>query len=97
MNFDSTTISKSILDSSATPQVRVVHRTKVQGYYIPRLDQEVVPIVRSSKENAGYVYYTIAATVDSNSLSTSFDLEVGDSKVEYITTGSLLNKVCSSL
>lgn len=107
MTFDSTTnqgtlnvtaaISKPLLVGGAAPQIRVVQRTKVQGNFIPRLEQEVVPMVRSSKETAGYVYYTVAATVGSNSLSTSFDLEVGDSKVEFISTGSLLGQACTSL
>jgi hypothetical protein len=60
--------------------------------------QEVVPMTRSSKETAEYVYFTAFKVVGEDSLYTTLDLEVGDSKVEYIGTGQLTGgKECEAL
>ena len=84
-----TAISKALLQSDSKPQVRLVKRSKVQGYHVPRLEQVIIPMQPANKETAQYVYYTAAAVVNVESLSTTLDLEVGDSKIQYITTGSL--------
>ncbi|KAF2023935.1 heme peroxidase [Setomelanomma holmii] len=89
-------ISKSLLGGGIAPQIRVVQRTKVQGNFIPRLKQVVVQMVRSSEETADYVYYTASTTIGADSLSTTFDLEVGESNVEFINTGSISVR-CTSL
>lgn len=95
MSFDSATnqgnltvtaaVSKTLLQNKAAPQIRLVKRTKVQGYHIDRLEQVVVPMQPANKETAQYAYYTASAPINLESLSTTFDIEVGDSKVEYIT------------
>lgn len=82
-------ISKSLLQNKSTPQIRIVRRNKVQGYWIPRLEQVVVPMQYANKETGQYVYYTAAAVVNAESFSTTFDVEVGNTKIEYISTAGL--------
>lgn len=79
------------------PRIRVVHRKFAQGQFIPSLEQEVVGMERSSKETAEYVYYTATTPLDSRELRTTFDIEVGDSKVEFISTGALTSQNCAAL
>lgn len=79
------------------PQIRVVHRKFTQGFIIPSLEQEVIAMTRSTKETADYVYYTVSAPLSSRELSTTFDIEVGDSKVEFINTGALTSQLCAPL
>ncbi|KAL6702425.1 hypothetical protein ACN47E_001876 [Coniothyrium glycines] len=91
-------VSKSLLSSNNVPQIRLVQKTKISGNFIPRLDQEVVEMTEAGKETADYVYYTVSRLVSRDGLDTSFDFEVGDSKVEFITTGELGGeKVCAPL
>ena len=90
-------VSKSILESGATPQIRLVHRVAIQGFQIPRLEQEAFPMTRSSKEMADHVYYTTTVIISPADLMTTFDIEVGDSKVQYISTGALLSTLCAPL
>jgi hypothetical protein len=87
-------ISKA-LHSKATPQLRVVGKKHVQGYFIPRLEQIVVPMQHAGKETAQYTYYTAAAVVNRDSFSATIDIEVGDSKLEYISLAGL--DVCEPL
>lgn len=79
-------ISKMLLEKKPAPQIRLVNREKAQGYFIPRLEQVIVPMQSTNKETAQYVYYTATAVVNEDSFATTFDLEVGDSKLEYIST-----------
>jgi hypothetical protein len=90
-------VSKSLLKSDVEPQIRFVERTKAQGYFIPRLEQKVIPMTKGTKETAEYVTYAISTPIGLDSLSTTFDIEVGDSKVEFIETGKLSEKECSVL
>jgi hypothetical protein len=91
-------VSKALLKDGVAPQMRIVQKTVVQGNVIPRMAQEVVPMTRSSKETAEYVYFTASKVVGEDSLYTTLDLEVGDSKIEYIGTGQLTGgKECGAL
>lgn len=90
-------VSKSLLNGAAVPKMRVIHRVDQERNFIPRLEPEVLEMKRSNKETAGYVYYSVSATLGNKSTGTTFDLEVGDSKVEFIVTDSLLGKECEAL
>ncbi|USP76462.1 uncharacterized protein yc1106_03736 [Curvularia clavata] len=82
-------ISKALLESNPTPQIHLVEKEHVQGYSIPRLEHTIVPMQYANKETAEYVYYTAAAVTNGDSLSITFDVEVGSSKLEYIRIGGL--------
>lgn len=83
-------VSKSFLaQTKDTPVVRVVQRNKVQGYYIPRLEQLVVPMQRTNKETNEYVYFTASKGLNAESFSTTFDVQIGDEKIEYLSTPEL--------
>jgi hypothetical protein len=90
-------VSKSLLQAGAAPQINVVKKTKVQGNFIPRLQPETIPMIRSSKETAGYVYYTASTTLSGDGLDPTLDIAVGDSKVEFINTNGLTGHECASL
>lgn len=91
-------VTAAVLKSlQGTPQIRVVHRKFTQGQIIPSLEPEVVAMTRSTKETAEFVYYSATIPLDSRELSTTFDIEVGDSKVEFISTGDLTSQVCAPL
>jgi hypothetical protein len=90
-------VSKALLKNGAAPQMRIVRKTTVQGNLIPRMAQEVVPMTRANKETAEYVYFTASTAVNVPSLRTTFDLEVGDSKVEFIGTDVVLGEECAPL
>ncbi|EUC45334.1 hypothetical protein COCMIDRAFT_36911 [Bipolaris oryzae ATCC 44560] len=87
-------ISKKLLAGGATPQIRVVKKTAVQGLVIPKLNPVVIPMQRTSRETAGYVYYTATTNLNGASVTTTFDILVGDSKVEYIKTST--ENTCST-
>jgi hypothetical protein len=89
-------ISRSLLQGDIVPIVRIVQKTKVQGNFIPRLKEEVIPMERSSKESGEYAYFTASTMVGVDGLRTSFDLEVGGSKVEFLSTGVLAGQ-CAEL
>jgi hypothetical protein len=103
--FDSTTsqgaltitaaISKSLLQGDVVPQMRIVRKIRVQGNFIPRLEEDIVPMVASGKNAGEYAYFTATTKTNVESLRTSFDLEVGDSKVEFLNTGGLLEQKCT--
>ncbi|CBY00740.1 hypothetical protein IAQ61_011645 [Plenodomus lingam] len=91
-------VSKSLLSTGAVPKIRVIHRIEQPRNFIPALKPEVIEMKRSDKETNEYVYYTVDANVRSNSLETSFDLEAGDSKVEFLRTDQLQGgKLCEPL
>ncbi|KAF2854119.1 heme peroxidase [Plenodomus tracheiphilus IPT5] len=91
-------VSKSLLGNGAIPQMRVIQRIDQERNFIPRLEPEMVKMTRLSKETADYVYYNASTFLGRNGLSTSFDLEVGDSKVKFIQTGGLVGgKECEAL
>jgi hypothetical protein len=54
-------------------------------------------MVRSSKETAEYVYYTLSTTLNRDSLDPTFDIEVGDEKVEFIQTDALTGHECAPI
>lgn len=90
-------ISKSLLSRTKdVPQIRVINRIKSQGNFIPRLSPEVTPMVRTSKETANYVYYSGNTILNVASIATTFDIEVGDSKVDFVSA-SVLPSVCGAL
>lgn len=82
-------ISKALLQEKPSPQIRLVRKENIQGYFIPRLEQVVVPMQYAGRETAEYVYYTAAAAVNGDSFSTTFDVEVSHSRLEYISTAGL--------
>ena len=90
-------VSKAILKGGATPQINVVKKNKIQGNFIPRLQPETIPMIRASKETAEYVYFTASTILSADGLAPTVDIEVGDSKVEYITTTGLTQQECASL
>jgi hypothetical protein len=90
-------VSRSLLKGNATPQIRFVQRTKIQGYFIPRLEQKLLSMAKATKETAEYTVYTVSTPISSDSLDTTFDVEVGGSRVEFIATGNLSGKECASL
>lgn len=81
-------VSKTLLAGGAAPQIRVVKKVPTQGMVIPKLNPVVLPMQRTSQETAGYVYYTVTTNLNQQSSPTTFDILVGDSKVEYISTGT---------
>jgi hypothetical protein len=90
-------VSKSLLQGGATPQVNVAKKMKQQNNFIPRLQPEIIPMTRSSKETAEYVYYTVSTMLPGTRLDPTFDIMVGDSTVEYISAGGLTSQECASL
>ncbi|KAI8941040.1 hypothetical protein NX059_002284 [Plenodomus lindquistii] len=91
-------VSKSLLSGGAVPKMRVIQRIDQERNFIPRLEPEIVEMTRLSKETADYVYYNVSTSLPRNGLRTSFDLAVGDSKVEFIQTGGLGGgKECEAL
>jgi hypothetical protein len=90
-------VSKALLKGGATPQINVVKKNKIQGNFIPRLQPETIPMTRASKETAEYVYFTASTILSADGLAPTVDIEVGDSKVEYITTTGLTQQECASL
>ncbi|KAL1801263.1 hypothetical protein ACET3X_001605 [Alternaria dauci] len=90
-------VSKALLQGGATPQINVVKRNRIQGNFIPRLQPEIIPMTRSSKETAEYVYFTASTILSGNGLDTTFDIEVGDSKNEFIKTNGLASQECAPL
>ncbi|KAJ5023918.1 heme peroxidase [Bipolaris maydis] len=81
-------VSKKLLANGATPQLRVVKKNLVQGLVIPKLNPVVLPMERTSQETAGYVYYTVTTDMNAESATTTFDILVGDSKVEYLSAST---------
>jgi hypothetical protein len=90
-------ISKGLLTGSAAPQIIVVKKVTQQRNFIPRLVSEAIPMVRSSKETAEYVYYTASTSLSRDSLEPTFDIEVGDEKVEFIQAAALIDHECTPL
>jgi hypothetical protein len=90
-------VSKSLLQGGATPQINVSKKTMIQGNPIPRLTPVVVKMTRSNKETAEYVYYTATTTLSPQGLGSTFDIEVGDSKVEFIEANALPSQECAPL
>lgn len=89
-------IREKMLDQSgASPKLVIVHRNRVSGSFMPRLSQETIEMERTSKTAAGYVYYQAKATVRDTTISkTTFDIEVGESKLEYVSTTGLSQHTC---
>ncbi|KAI4950206.1 hypothetical protein J4E91_004862 [Alternaria rosae] len=90
-------VSKSLLQGGATPQINVSKKSKVQGLVIPRLTPEIVKMTRAGKETAEYVYYTATTVLPVSGLDSTFDIEVGDSKVEFINANALTQQACAPL
>ncbi|PSK50303.1 hypothetical protein B9Z65_247 [Elsinoe australis] len=93
-----TAISKSLLaKTDAVPQVTLVQKTKQVRNFIPKLTQEVVPLEKTGRETAEYVFYGANLTVTAEGLRTSFDIEVGESRLEYQQTNELVGRACVPL
>jgi hypothetical protein len=90
-------ISKALLASGATPQIRVVKKVKQARNFIPRLESEDVAMVASGRETAEYALYSVSMTLDDFSLDVSFDIEAGDEKVEYLNARALTSHECAPL
>jgi hypothetical protein len=90
-------VSKSLLQGGAAPQINVVKKVAQKSNFIPRLEPEIIQMTRSSKETAEYVYYTASTILSRDGLDPTFDIEVGDSKVEFIETNALTNHECAAL
>ncbi|KAF2224424.1 heme peroxidase [Elsinoe ampelina] len=89
-------ISKSLLSQTATPpQIRIVQKTPQPRNFIPKLTDEVVPLEKTGRETAQYTFYQAKPVVGSSGLSTSFDVEVGDSKLEFQETGDMTGRSCA--
>lgn len=91
-------VSKSLLTTnaaSATPQIRLVQKTNQPRNFIPKLAQEVVPLERTERETSEYVYFQAKPVVGSTGLRTSFDVEVGESKLEFQETGGMTGRDCA--
>ncbi|KAF2758684.1 heme peroxidase [Pseudovirgaria hyperparasitica] len=92
-----TAISKKALASGATPQVRLVQRIDQPRNFIPKLEQQVIQMTPAGKETAEYVYYRATGTVGRNGLQTTFDVEVGESKLLFQETTALVGTTCGAL
>jgi hypothetical protein len=90
-------ISKTLLEDGTTPKITVTRKAIQQRNFIPRLESETISMVRSSKETAEYVYYTVSTTLNRDSLDPTFDIEVGDEKVEFIQTDALTGHECAPI
>ncbi|KAF4548367.1 Peroxidase-like protein 1 [Elsinoe fawcettii] len=89
-------ISKTLLSQTSTsPQVRIVQKTAQPRNFIPKLTQEVVLLEKIGRETAEYVYYQAKPVVGRQGLQTSFDVEVGESKLEFQETAELLSRGCA--
>ncbi|PNS17900.1 hypothetical protein CAC42_3859 [Sphaceloma murrayae] len=90
-------ISKRLLASTdAAPQIKLVHRRNQPRNFIPKLETEVVSMQKIGRETAEYVMYQANAILIRDSLRTSYDVEVGDSKVEFVETGDLVGTACAA-
>lgn len=90
--------AKSVLSSGEKPKLSIVQKTRNVGNFIPRLREEVITMTRTNSETVDYTYYTASALVGRNGMDTTFDLMIGDSKIEFVPTGDLSGgKVCSPL
>jgi hypothetical protein len=90
-------VSKSLLQSGAEPQLNFIKKTKKPRSFLPNLTPETVKMERAGKETAEYVYFTATTPVSTDGLETMVDFEVGDSKVEYVSTGGLTEQQCATL
>lgn len=94
----SVAVSKALLarDAAATPQVRIVQKTAQPRNFIPKLAQEVVPLERTGKETSGFVYFQAIPVVGREGIQTTFDIEVGDNKLEFQDTAGLGGRECAA-
>lgn len=90
-------VSKSLLQGGAEPQLNVVKKPRKPNSFIPNLTPEIVKMERAGKETAEYVYFTATTPLSTDGLDPRVDIEVGDSKVEYIMTGGLTQQQCAAL
>ncbi|KAI4954616.1 hypothetical protein J4E86_005926 [Alternaria arbusti] len=90
-------VFKALLQTGATPQLNVSKKTKVQGLVIPRLTPTIVEMSPAGKETAEYVYYTATTVLSERGLDSTFDIEVGESKVEFINANALTQQECAAL
>lgn len=92
-----TAISKQLLASSnASPQLRFVQKTTTQGNRIPHLTEQVLPLVKTDKETDTFVYYQATPAVGPVGSETTFDVEVGESKLLFQPTGDLIGTTCAA-
>lgn len=84
------------LDAAAAPHVRLVQKTPQPRNFIPKLAQEVVPLARTGRETAEYVYFQAQPVVGRVGLQTSFDVEVGESKLIFQETGEMAGRTCAA-
>lgn len=93
----SVAVSKALLGTStATPQVRIVQKTRQERNYIPKLTEEVVPLEKIGRETPEYVYYQAKTVVTSAGLQTSFDVEVGESSLTFQETAEMVGRDCAA-
>jgi hypothetical protein len=90
-------VSKSLLQSGAEPQLNVVKKPRKPRSFLPELTPEIVKMEHAGKETAEYVYFTATTPVSTDGLDPRVDIEVGDSKVEYVLTGALTQQKCAAL
>lgn len=90
-------VSKSLLaQTSSSPQLSVVQKTKQPRNFIPKLTQEVVLLEKTGRETADFVYYQAKPVVSREGLQTSFDVEVGESKLEFLETTEMVGRTCAA-
>jgi hypothetical protein len=70
--------------------------TKLQGNFISRLEKQIILMASASNETAKFVCYTPSTTLSRDGLDPTFDIEVGDVKVTFITTNALIMVVQSA-
>ncbi|KAH7397133.1 heme peroxidase [Pyrenochaeta sp. MPI-SDFR-AT-0127] len=89
-------IHQSKLQDNA-PIMKLVHRVPLPRSFMSKMEVETVSLQRVAGGNGEFVYHKAQVPLEVSSWRTSFDVEVGEEKLDYQLTTRLLDHACAAL
>lgn len=90
-------IHHSQLQSNKTPTLKLVHRVPLPRSFMSKFEVENVVLQRVEGGGGEFDYYKVETPLEVSSWRTSFDIEVGEQRLDYQLTSLLLGQSCTAL
>ncbi|KAF2715325.1 hypothetical protein K504DRAFT_497197 [Pleomassaria siparia CBS 279.74] len=90
-------VHQSRLQLSETPQLKLVHKVPLPRSFMSRLDVESVALEETEGAGGEFVFYKVQTPLEVASYGTTFDVEIGEEKVEFQNMRLLQGATCAAL